>query len=229
MRYLTFLKKNKHFFLALSLVFAVGLYPLLASDKVALFLKINRLHHPLLDRLFYYVTFLGSSPIYLLLITTLAIKKRDRHTFLLGLVSFGCMSFVVQGMKRILFAHQLRPILLIPTDTPLHLVEGIKHHTHLSFPSGHAATIFAVACLVQLKSSRKSYGRSLLLLLGAATVAYSRVYLCQHFYQDIYVGALVGTLTTTSTYAVLKDWQDPDKLVQKLIASWLAKLRRKAQ
>jgi len=229
MRYVAILRKNQSFFFSLVLLFLVGLYPLLGFDKVTLFLKVNRLHHPLLDRFFYYVTFLGSSPSYLLLVTALAITKRDENVFLAGASSFGCMSLVVQGMKRMLFAHQLRPILLIPTDAPLHLVEGIKHHTYLSFPSGHAATIFAAICLVQLVSARKSYGLSLCLLLGAAAVAYSRVYLCQHFYQDIYVGALLGTLSTTSVYAALQGQKDLWRLVQKRFALWLKKLKRKAR
>ena len=217
------IKNNKGFFLPLIFVFLVGLYPLFTFDKVVLLLTINRWHATSLDCFYYYITFLGSSWAYLLLITMVAIKKRAPHAFLLGGSNFVCMSLIVQGMKRLLFAHHLRPILLAPAATPLHLVEGVHHHTYLSFPSGHAATIFAAVCFVQLLSSQKSFGQSLCLLLIAVAVAYSRIYLCQHFYEDVYVGAWIGTLTTIVVCAV---WGDLlERTIPALIHPWLARRR----
>jgi undecaprenyl-diphosphatase len=57
-----------------------------------------------------------------------------------------------------------------------------------SFPSGHAATAFAAAVAVGVLFPRL---RKPLLLL-AATIAASRVYLGVHFATDVLVGSLLG-------------------------------------
>jgi membrane-associated phospholipid phosphatase len=221
------IRENKAFFTLHTLLLLLGSYPLLAFEKVSLFLQLNSLHHPFLDQFFYYITFLGSSTMYALLMATLVVTKLDNRTLLTGISSFTAMSAIVQGMKRIIFLDQLRPIALIPTEVPLHLVAGIVPDTHLTFPSGHAATIFTAVCFMHLLVPQKSVWFSGLLLFGATVVAYSRVYLCQHFYQDIYVGAWVGTWTTTLVYGVLTKWQGPAWLDQQLPALLFAKVKRR--
>jgi membrane-associated phospholipid phosphatase len=221
-------QENKLFFILHALLLLVGSYPLMVFDKVTLLLKLNSFHGPFLDQFFYWINFLGSSTMYALLMTTLVVMKLDNRTLLTGVSSFVAMSIIVQGMKRIAFFDQLRPIALTPTDMPLHLVEGIVPDTHLSFPSGHAATIFTAVCFIHLLMQKKPIWFSVLLLSVAAVVAYARVYLCQHFYRDIYVGAWVGTWTTTLVYGVLMHWQGPGWLDQRLLALLLAKRKRNA-
>lgn len=211
-------RENKTFFILHALFIFLGSYPLVAFDKVALFLRLNNFHHPFLDRLFYHITFLGSSTMYALLMATLVVMQLNNRVVLAGICSFVAMSAIVQSMKRIIFCDQLRPMALIPADVPLHLVAGILPDTNFSFPSGHAATIFTAVCLVHLLVPKKPVWFSVLLFLGAVMVAYTRVYLCQHFYQDIYVGAWVGTWITTLVYGVLMRWQGPDWLDQRLLS-----------
>jgi membrane-associated phospholipid phosphatase len=219
------LKENKSFFILHTFLLLLGSYPLVAFDNVALLLKLNSFHHSLLDQFFYCINCLGSSAMYALLMIALVAMKLDNRVVLTGISSFIVMSLIVQGMKHISFFDQLRPIALIPTDVPLHLVEGIVPDTHLSFPSGHAATIFTTVCFVHLLVKKKSVYFSVLLLFGAAIVAYARVYLCQHFYRDIYVGAWVGTWVTTVVYCVLTRWQGPNWL-NKPAREWLYTLLR---
>jgi len=71
----------------------------------------------------------------------------------------------------------------------------IGRHAYNSFPSGHtaAATAFATALwLVHRK-------RGGLLLLGAAAIAASRLYLRDHHFSDIVAGAFLGVGTTAWT------------------------------
>jgi membrane-associated phospholipid phosphatase len=207
-------RENRAFFILHTLLLLLGSYPLVAFEKVSLFLQLNSFHHPLFDQFFYHITFLGSSTMYALFMATLVVMKLDNRTLLAGICSFVAMSAIVQVMKRIVFFDQLRPIALIPTDVPLHLVEGVVPDTHLSFPSGHAATIFSAVSFMHLLVPKKSGWFCGLTLFGAAVVAYARVYLCQHFYQDIYVGAWVGTWVTILVYGVLMNWQGPAWLDQ---------------
>ena len=213
----SFLRDNRAFFILHTLLLLLGSGPLLVFDKVALLLQLNSFHNPFFDQFFYYITFLGSSAMYVLLIVILALMHFNNRVLLAGISSFVVMSTIVQGMKRIVFSDQLRPTALIPSNVPLHLVEGIVPDTHLSLPSGHAATIFTAVCLIHFLMPKKPIWVSVLMCLGAATVAYSRVYLCQHFYRDIYVGAWVGISITTLVYLVLMHWQGPAWLDQKLL------------
>ena len=190
------IQTNKQFFLGYHLLLLAGLYPLLAYDKVSLFLTINRHHHALMDYFFYYFTHLGNGITYCLLMVVIAWGYRSLQLGLLGMVCFGTMSVIVQCLKRLVFSDQLRPIKLVALTHSievLHMVDKDNILTHLSFPSGHAATIFSAACLLSVVTPWKnSIIYNVLLLAIASLVAYSRIYLCQHFYTDVYVGAWIG-------------------------------------
>ena len=80
-----------------------------------------------------------------------------------------------------------------------------------SFPSGHSQTIWAVAIvslivLRALCASRPSSNRhwqayaSAAIVLVAALVAASRVFLNKHFVSDVLVGSLIGALTPILLY-----------------------------
>lgn len=76
-----------------------------------------------------------------------------------------------------------RPPIADPSLDPIGIVPGSA-----SFPSGHAATAFAAAVAVALVYPR--LGRPLLVL--AAVVAVSRVYLGVHYVLDVAAGTLLG-------------------------------------
>ena len=75
-------------------------------------------------------------------------------------------------------------------------MSGIDLHAAFSFPSGHAATIFSLCVGIMLFSAAPA--RKLSCFFIALLVAYSRVYLSQHFLIDIYFGSLLGVLVITS-------------------------------
>jgi len=63
-----------------------------------------------------------------------------------------------------------------------------------SFPSGHTVTAFSAAVVLSYVSVNKRYGFIFLLL--AIGVAYSRMYLSQHFFEDVTAGSILGTFST---------------------------------
>lgn len=208
--------KNQVFFGLYLLLLLLGSYPLLAWDKINFLLLINSYSHPFFDYFFYYITHLGSGITYILMLLILVLLQVANRKIFIGGTSFVVLSVIVQGLKRIIFADQLRPLQLVPDPSALHLVDHVKVLSELSFPSGHAATIFAGVCLLHLLLPTKNRLYSIFLLGIALAVAYSRMYLCQHFYKDVYVGTCIGGVVTPLVYASLINWQVPDWLTQRL-------------
>lgn len=68
-----------------------------------------------------------------------------------------------------------------------------------SFPSGHAMIVFGGATIALLFFEKKY---SVPLLLEAALVSYSRVYVGLHYPTDVVAGAALGSGTALLTYAV---------------------------
>ncbi|WP_184891133.1 phosphatase PAP2 family protein [Candidatus Cardinium hertigii] len=169
----------------------------------------NQWHHPIADYIAPYLTWAGDGLTYGCFILISAVLRTSCRKILIMGSSFVCMSLVVQLLKHLVFAHMVRPIAAVPLDANLHLVNGVKVLTHLSFPSGHSASIFTLVSVIQLLSKSKKEIYSLMLVLLALMIAYSRMYLCQHFYTDIYVGALIGTLSTIVVYLVCMHFKGP--------------------
>ena len=65
-----------------------------------------------------------------------------------------------------------------------------------SFPSGHTTSAFAMATAYGLQD------RELLapLLIGAAAVGFSRIYLGEHYFLDVIIGAIIGTASAIVVY-----------------------------
>jgi membrane-associated phospholipid phosphatase len=73
-------------------------------------------------------------------------------------------------------------------------VTGIDQLSVHSFPSGHTVTAFSTALVLAYWCKNKLWGLPLLLL--AALVGYSRMYLSQHFFEDVTAGSVIGVVVT---------------------------------
>jgi membrane-associated phospholipid phosphatase len=92
----------------------------------------------------------------------------------------------------------------------LHLVEGIKLHSLHTFPSGHSSTSFNLFLMMALMI--KNNVLKLFFFVVAALVAYSRVYISQHFLADIVAGSILGVVFIVVAWIWLekkdKNWLD---------------------
>ncbi|MBK6542632.1 MAG: phosphatase PAP2 family protein [Flavobacteriales bacterium] len=201
------------------------------TDQCALHATINKVHAPWADALFKYTTHLGDGLVPTTLSLLLLVFGTWRSFLMVG-VSTGLSAIFVQGLKRIAFADHDRPVHLLASSTDLYLVDGVTMHHHFSFPSGHATAAFSMCLALAVIDGQRRTGWAWALL--ACILAFSRVYLSQHFTEDVLAGALVGTGTAVVVYHPLfrasfshRPWLDrrPFRKKHSLPASAIARNR----
>ena len=84
----------------------------------------------------------------------------------------------------------------------LWLVKGVTLHSIHCFPSGHTATAFTFVLLIALTVKRLDV--LILSFIVALLIAYSRIYLGQHFPLDIGGGIIVSIGSVSSSVFVQK-------------------------
>lgn len=188
------LRQYRSFILPFLLLCAGALILLAYPGNESVFLSVNGANHPVLDVFFKYFTHLGDG-LFFVAVIILLLFVQIRYA-LLGLIIYICSSQIAQFLKRIVFPNQARPRKYFEGIQELHFVDGVTVHNMMSFPSGHTTSAFALAFFAYyLVEKRLGPISASVILVAASVVAYSRMYLAQHFFQDIFMGALIGVFT----------------------------------
>ena len=190
-------------FLVPTLVLALVLgITLLLVPKAELHLALCQPHTPFLDRIVPFFTNLVDWLPYLVVVLLL-FYRAGWATFLAS--NLLLTTLIVQPIKHLV--HAPRPLTWFAENYPditLPLVDGVKMHHWLSFPSGHTATFFALffalSVMLYADNIRGKHILSCLCFIAATFGAYTRIYLSQHFALDIYAGILIATATTIILY-----------------------------
>lgn len=107
-----------------------------------------------------------------------------RKRLTLAFVSFFIARFVIVEIIRALY-HRPRPFL------SYNVTELIQKGNEASFPSGHAAALFAIAASLYFYNKRLAGW----LFAAAAVISIARVMAGVHYPSDILAGALIGVVT----------------------------------
>lgn len=161
---------------------------LLIEGRETLFLEINHLRSSVADPVFAYGTKLGEGFGAILIFLALVLVA-GRHAVLSVLVFAGTGLLTIFS-KQVLWPNKARPYAFFEKDL-VQTVEGAEFFKNNSFPSGHTITAFAMFGLVALLYGRKPWV-SAACFIAAIVVAWSRMYLGQHFYEDVWVGSMIG-------------------------------------
>jgi membrane-associated phospholipid phosphatase len=178
---------------------------LVSFSKIDIHWFINQYNNKIADFFFKYFTDLGDGVISALAIIVL-LFVRYRYTLAMILSTF-LSTLIVRLFKQLLLPDFDRPVLIFQKINHLHLVPGVDMHTINSFPSGHSATAFSVYLLLAMITENKF--TKLLLFTVAFLVAYSRIYLSQHFFVDIYFGSLIGAFASILSFFWTLQWKNP--------------------
>ena len=193
-------------FLLLFLIFVLtGAWLLATYTKAQLLLAVNQHDCPLGDALMPWWTNWGDGLTHIALILVLIFyARRTRGTSAavrwgwLSFLGFALPSLVSQFLKSEFFNLEPRPVTYFnATPGVLHHVPGVELWTYNSFPSGHTITAFSIALtLLYLLQPRRIWVWTVILFIWACSVGYSRMYLAEHFFKDIYGGAIIGVVIT---------------------------------
>jgi membrane-associated phospholipid phosphatase len=185
-------------FVGTAVVLAVpAVIAVLAMDKFALHSAMNAHHDGVLDLFFRVVTHAADGLVPTVITLILLMVKDYRSSLMMGL-SCGLSAIVVQLLKHQVFAHVDRPGMHRDQLGGMEWVEGIDLNHHFSFPSGHATAAFAMCMALAIIIGGKRSGS--VLAITAGLLAFSRVYLSQHFMEDILAGGALGTVTAWSLH-----------------------------
>lgn len=179
---------------------------LLLSDKTTIHLAINERHHPFCDFFFKFWTYVGDGVFVALAGLIIALLRFRSYKWLP--LWFGSATLIISGaiaqlLKRLVFADALRPSAYL-SEHALYFVEGVQIHTIHSFPSGHTTAAFAFFGFASLFCGRKSILLQIVFALCAGLVGYSRMYLSQHFLEDVFAGMILGSVVFIALLLLVK-------------------------
>lgn len=197
MNFRKFLKTNATVIIVYGfLLAAMGVVQILYRQGIII-LWVNKHHSAWADVFFKYATYLGDGR-FCAAVGLLALGWSRRKGALI------LATFVVSGLISLLIKTQFFPQEPRPgqyfakTLTYLHRVEGVELYLWNSFPSGHTTSAFGLYVLLVLWTQNPVLKCFWLLL--AVVVAYSRMYLLQHFLVDVWAGSLLGTAVAVIFY-----------------------------
>lgn len=193
-------KTNTSFLLPYLIFILLGALLLVINTKTEIHLGFNTFHTSFFDSFFYYITYLGDGIMAVLtVIILLAIKYR--YAFIVG-VSNLIAAIITQTLKQTAFSDFVRPKKFFEGIHDLYFVPGVENYSYFSFPSGHSTCAFALYFSLALLVKNKTLELSLFFV--ALLVGYSRIYLSQHFFEDVYAGSLIGIVTSFIVYYIIQ-------------------------
>ncbi len=195
--YINQIFRKYNFFLLPYLLLIAGCILMLCSySKSEIHIWSNTHNTAFLDFFFAKITFFGNG-IFVIALCVLYLFYSFRHSMLL-FVTFAISGIFVQVVKRFILPGMPRPNIYFKDIYNLHFVKGVQILHSFSFPSGHSATAFAL--FLSLTFITKNKILQFLFFIMACLVAYSRIYLSQHFLIDAVAGSLIGVFTVLLYY-----------------------------
>jgi membrane-associated phospholipid phosphatase len=158
------------------------------------------------DWFFKIATWLGETAPYIALTVYFYIKDRKK-VLLFSTTGFAVL--LVSTLLKMTFAHDRPATVLSKTGllSQVKFVEGVEiFQGATSFPSGHTMSSFAVYGLAAFLFGNPTL--KALFALIAVFIGISRIYLIEHFPEDVLVGAILGLIVGMLVYRYKSIFED---------------------
>ncbi len=145
------------------------------------------------DYFFAVWTNMGDGLVWIAVLLVLLLVLKQKQLLPLAITAFLLSTAFTQIGKHWIKPGELRPIRAIHDVRLIHTVSFVEVHTISSFPSGHTATAFTIYLFLSLLVPGTWWVAAG--FLYALLVAYSRIYLAQHFPLDAGAGMVAAILS----------------------------------
>jgi membrane-associated phospholipid phosphatase len=185
------LQRTRPFFIVYLILLCCCLVIKLAYTKDEIYFAVNARHNGFLDTIEPYITNLGNgwtitAVVFLITLFNYRVAFLMATTFAVTSLSGQAVKFIFDAPRpKLYFKDQL---------SKLHFVNGVNILSDHSFPSGHTLTAFSAGVLITYLVKNKSWG--ILLVLYGVMVGFSRMYLSEHFFEDVIGGSALGVFLT---------------------------------
>ena len=183
---------SSYFFYCSVLFWTLALGWICLADKITIHKSLNLFHSKGLDAFFQLITHLGDG--WTIVFVSAALLFVSVRLSLLQIISYASSGIISIVLKNTLFSECKRPYYYLKSDATFYTMSDFTYFIEHSFPSGHTTSIFALMTLFALFYN-KSKAIVIVFFLCALLVAYSRIYLSQHFLIDVLAGSLIGSGT----------------------------------
>jgi membrane-associated phospholipid phosphatase len=190
---------NRTFVIPYLVTLCGGALAMMLNTKEELFLAINGLRNQWADYFFQYFTHVGDGLFFIGAALLLLLYNVGRGT--IAFAAFLLSGLIAQVLKKLVYPEALRPAGYFSDATMVESAEGTYLNVFNSFPSGHATTTFALFFLLTAMSRNKQLGYLFFML--AVLASYSRIYLGQHFFEDVYFGSFIGFFSGAAVWVAM--------------------------
>ncbi|HYG15202.1 MAG TPA: phosphatase PAP2 family protein [Bacteroidia bacterium] len=218
----SFINKNRLLFLLILVFAAVFAVELAINPKGALVVYFNGMYSPAANTFFSLFTHVGSGGMFIAVALLLIIFIKIRWG-IIGLIGFAASGLITQFLKQVVFGPSPRPHKYFEGQNLLDTFDGQTMAYIYSFPSGHSTSAFALFALLSFIAWKKPAAVVLFFCAGVLT-GLSRIYLAQHFTEDVLAGGLIGFTSMSILYYLLEErrpaWLFKPSLDKPLVKIW---------
>lgn len=187
---------NPYFLVPFAIWFIGGGIVLLNNEKGVVSKLVNTHHTDFLDVFMYRATMMGEGMVITLILLILLGMSTLRNWWYFAAALFTNIlpSILTQIIKRTVNAP--RPLKYFGDAQWIHTLPEWPRYMDHSFPSGHTCGAFCLFTFLSFLLAPKYRWVGIIFFLLALLVAYTRIYLVMHFFEDVYIGSIIGTLST---------------------------------
>ncbi|MBR5087335.1 MAG: phosphatase PAP2 family protein [Muribaculaceae bacterium] len=175
----------------------------LQQFDAGIFTAINGIHGAYFDSFMWVVTKIGTwIPMILMLLYLLYFKKGWRRTITMVL-AIGIVVLIADQVSAGIIkplVERARPSHNPDLESTIHIVNGYRGGD-FGFVSSHAANCFGIALFLAMVFKNRAFTWTM--VVWAALMCYSRIYLGVHYPGDIFCGSILGFLAAWIVYRLL--------------------------